>query len=870
MRWARPPLRPLTADELRPSRRGRAAPVAAPAAPRRPPPRSLSSEELRPSRRRAAGIAARAAGTGTRVGRAAVKAGWDEAVRGPAERTGRSRRGPVEREVRQSARGPGSAGNAAVHPRSRRATPGRWTAAHQHRDRARSGSAAALLRRGGTLLPSPSERRRRQAQRAAAIADIDTTRTTPKRLRTLLVVCVLVAVGIVGRLVELQVYQAPGLAERARKQLVRTDRLPAERGSIFDRSGRDLAISVKVPTIAADPSQVTDVASEAQLLSSLVNVDAKVIGERLARPGAKFTYIARMVDDQTAKRVAERAKDLPGVFSFLEPKRFLPAGTLALPLLGKVSPEGDGLSGLEYQYRNVLAGKPGKLVSERDQQGREIPGGRINLDPSARGDDLVLTIDRSLQYETEQRLAQQISATSAKGGTAMVMDTASGDLLAVANLRAEEPAAGASPPAGQPRQIVPADKDEAVTKVYEPGSVAKLITVAGAIEDAKVRPDQTLQVPNAVQVADHLYKENEPHPTEAWSITDILANSSNVGTIMIGQELGKQRFDSYLRAFGFGSRTGMGDPGESPGILVDPSAYTGTSMGSFPIGQGIGVTAAQMLAAYNTVANGGVYVPPRLVRATVGPDGTQRPAPAPEPRRIIAPQTAAEMTKMLSEVVRVGTGTLAAVDGYTVAGKTGTARKPLVGQRGYEQGAYVSSFAGFVPAEQPQLTAMVILDQPTPIFGGLAAAPVFAEVSRYALQELRIPPPLAGLKPTMARSADAQSARGVGDVGDVSAPAVLTASAPPPAAPTTTEVPASSTSSNPSTSAPPSASPPTATASTQSVTGAASARAGPAHPAPGGRSGPAPPAPGGRSGPAPPAPGGRSGPGPAGTIGSRP
>ncbi len=709
--------------------------------PRRPAPRRLSSEELRPSRRKAAHLAAQAAGTGARVASAAVQAGWQEAIR------------PVRPVTPRGA-------TSLAGPRSRRAN----TSSRP------------------TLLPTPAERRRRRVDRAATIPLVDASRSTPTRLRFLLAVCVLAAVGIVGRLVELQVAQAPALAERARKQLVRTDHLPAERGSIFDRAGRDLAISVQVPSIAADPRLVTDPRREADLLSTLINVDAGTLVERLSRPGSKFTYLARKVDEGAAKRVTERGRELPGIFSFLEPKRFLPSDSLAAPVLGKVGLEGDGLSGLEYQYRDLLAGSPGRLVSERDQQGREIPGGRIEFDPSARGDDLVLTIDRSLQHETESRLADQIKATSAKGGVALVMDTATGDLLAVANLVAEK-AAGA--PKGQAPEVVPADKDQAVTNVYEPGSVAKLITVAGAIEDGKVQADETLSVPNTIQVGDHAYTENEPHPTASWSVTDIVANSSNVGTIMIGQKLGAARFDSYLRAFGFGSRTGLGDPGESPGILLDPAQYNSTSMGSFPIGQGIAVTAVQMLTAYNAVANGGTYVAPRLVQATVGRDGAQRPMPSPEPRRVVSPQTAAEMTKMLTEVVRVGTGPLAAVDGYTVAGKTGTARKPLVGERGYEAGAYVSSFAGFVPAEKPQLTAMVILDQPTPIFGGLVAAPVFADLARYGLREMHIPPPAGGLQATKARSANVESAKGVGDLGDATAPATL-----PPA-------PASSTSGPP-------------------------------------------------------------------------
>ena len=802
------------------------APRAAPLA-RRP----LTSEELRPSRRRAPGgaasgpgtpalgrsqvaaLASEAAGTGARVaaaaGRAAVHAGWEEARRGRGPGPGRpppSRRRPGASALRAGAAPPGRAAAAAANLRLRSGSkppparplrgpgPGRATAF--------------------TLLPSPSERRRRRIERAAMIPDLDTSRTTPLRLRVLLVVCVLAAALITVRLVDLHVVQAPSLSDRVRRQLVRSDRLPAQRGSIFDRAGRDLALSVQVPTIAADPRMVSDPAGAARLLSQLISVDAGVLEERLSRPGAKFTYLARQVDEATARRV-EEAK-VPGVFTILEPKRFLPADRLAQSVLGKVSVEGEGLSGLEYQYREVLAGTPGKLVTERDQQGREIPGGRIELDPSSRGDDLVLTIDRSLQHETERRLADQIALTSARGGIAAVMDTASGELLAVANLVVEGPpaAAGAAAAAAKAERpkIVPADKNEAVTNVYEPGSVAKLITVAGAIEDEKVAADETLSVPPQIQVGDHLYTEHEPHGTASWSITDIVANSSNVGTIMIGKELGKQRFDSYLRAFGFGSRTGLGDPGESPGILLDPARYTATSMGSFPIGQGIAVTAVQMLAAYNAVANGGTYVAPRLVRSIVGPDGKERVEPAAEPRRVISAQTAAEMSKMLGEVVRVGTGALAAVDGYKVAGKTGTARKPLVGQRGYEEGAYVSSFAGFVPAEQPRLTAMVILDQPTPIFGGLVAAPVFADIARYALREMRIPPP-AGTQPvTSARDADAAAARGIGDLGDARAPATLLAtglvaaatSARPPLRPsgrpstTTTRPPTTSSTTTPS------------------------------------------------------------------------
>jgi cell division protein FtsI (penicillin-binding protein 3) len=463
----------------------------------------------------------------------------------------------------------------------------------------------------------------------------------------------------------------------------------------------------------------------------------------------------------------------------------------------------EGLSGVEHQYENVLKGKPGRLVAERDQQGREIPGGRIEYDPSARGDDLVLTLDRSLQYEAERRLAAQIVSTNAKGGMALVMDTRSGELLAMANLVVD-------PDSGS---VMQADRNAAVTNVYEPGSVAKLVTVAGAIEDGVVDADAVLQVPGSIRIADHTFTEHDPHPTQSWSVTDIVANSSNVGTIMIAKKLGKDRFDQALRAFGFGSKTGLGAPGESAGILMDPSDYTGTSMGSFPIGQGIATTPVQMLAAYNTVANGGSYVAPKLVKATVGPDGTQHATDAAPAHRVVSSQTAAELTRMLTEVVRVGTGTLAAVDGYTVAGKTGTARKPLVGKRGYEDGAYVSSFAGFVPAEDPQISGLVVLDQPTPIYGGLVAAPVFADLARYTLRELRIPPPSIALPATKAKAATPATAKGVGDAGDASAPTTVpnAPSTATPPAPAVDPVAATTTTAAPKPSPRPSAKPSTST-----------------------------------------------------------
>ncbi len=617
--------------------------------------------------------------------------------------------------------------------------------------------------RRAPLIPGPAERRRRRAVRLARTTQhashVDAV--TDRRLRWTFVAFAVLAAVVVGRVAQLQTLDRKALLARGERQLVRSDNLPAQRGALFDRTGRELAMSIDQAAVAANPSAVADPAKAAVALSALLNLDVGDLEARLRR-NAKFVYLAREgVTDDVAAKV--RALNIEGVFTIDEPRRVLPADDLASAVIGKAGIDNEGRTGLEYQYDGVLRGKPGKLIAERDGQGREIPGGRRLYDPSARGDDLVLTLDRSLQYAAERDLAAQIQATSAKAGTAIVMDTATGELLAIANLRVDPTT----------HAVQQADKNEALTNVYEPGSVNKLITVAGAIDAGKVAANAHFQVPDHIQIggkAGHLFTDHDSHPVKDWTVTDIVANSSNVGTIEIAKQLGRESFDSYLRAFGFGAKTGLGDAGESSGILLAPSKYDGTSMGSFPIGQGLAVTAIQMVAAYNSIANGGLYVTPKLVKARVGVDGVPHDTSPSSTRRVVSEQTAADMTVMLREVVRVGTAPAAAVDGYSVAGKTGTARKPNVGKRGYEDGAYVSSFAGFVPAEQPRLTAMVILDQPTPIYGGIVAAPVFAQIAKYALRELRIPPPDGvSLKPSTAALSSTEGAKGVGDRGDAAA-----------------------------------------------------------------------------------------------------
>jgi cell division protein FtsI (penicillin-binding protein 3) len=557
-----------------------------------------------------------------------------------------------------------------------------------------------------------------------------------RRLAGALIVLLVGFAAITARLVDLQALGGQEYATFGASQRFQQIALPADRGSIFDRNGHDLAVSIPQRTVWADPRLVSDPADAAAELAEVLGIDGEetaALEAKLSKQGAKFTYVARRVSDDVADEVARR--EIPGVFFLDEPKRFAPAGDLARSVLGQVGVDNEGLAGLELQYDELLTGEPGELIIEKDPDGRTIPGGEQELEPAERGDDLVLTIDRSMQFETERALAAQIAAKRADGGVAIVSDPRTGEILALANLSRDE----------ETGEVVAVGNNMALTQVYEPGSVNKVITVAAALEEGLVQPSTEVVVPDHLQVSDHLFTDHDPHPTAPWSVTKILTESSNVGTIKLAQMLGKDRLDAYIRRFGLGSSTALQFPNESAGILLDPDDYSGTSMGSIPIGQGISVTAMQMLFAYNVLANDGVYVPPKLVLETVGTDGTAHPLPSGEPRRVVSESTAARLRDMLANVVAEGTGTRGGITGYNVAGKTGTARKPLPtgGYQDAEGYHYIATFAGFVPAERPELSIIVVIDEPTgDIYGGSVAAPVFADLAQYGLRHFRIPPPL--------------------------------------------------------------------------------------------------------------------------------
>jgi len=570
--------------------------------------------------------------------------------------------------------------------------------------------------------------------------------------------------GISTKLLFVQGVEASSYEAHAVSQDLQEVTLPAERGAILDRNGDELAMSVPMTTVFADPYQVTNPRQEAAALSGALGVSQTMLQAELSAPSG-FVYLAKTVPDAVATRVGKllSSGQLAGVYTMQQPERFDPAGQLAAPLIGTVGADGQGLSGLEYKYNSLLEGKPGKLVQVVDPAGHQIPGAANRYEAPVPGDDLVLSIDEPLQYDAEEALARAIVAAQAHSGMALVMDRRTGDLLAVAELTmpsASDPetlheppalpvwflpptgsggAAGISAKASiASEQPVEAPTASAFTTVYEPGSVEKLVTMSGALAAGVIVPSDTFSIPSSYDVAGTTFNDAWSHPTLDWSVSNILAHSSDIGTIEIAQRLGMNRLVDWIHAFGIGEKTDIDFPGESAGLVPGPSQWSGTSIATLPIGQGLAVTAVQMLAAYNTIANGGVYVPPRLVDGYIGPDGHEHMLPMQPTRRVVSTTVAREMTDMLEGVVRVGTGQAANLEPYTVAGKTGTSLVPSP-TGGYINGYFVSSFAGFVPAEDPAITVMVVVED-TLQYGAEASAPVFAMISRDALQQLGVPP----------------------------------------------------------------------------------------------------------------------------------
>lgn len=556
------------------------------------------------------------------------------------------------------------------------------------------------------------------------------------RLVALLAAFTLVFAAVAARLVQLQVVRAQPLEQRGAEQRVRSFQIPARRGALFDRTMMPLAVSTEARDIWANPRFVDDPAAAAALLAPLLRRDAAGLRELLTRD-AGFVYLARKVSPAVADRVL--ALDLPFLGALRATERTYPADRVAGQVLGFVGTDGEGLSGLEVQYEQLLRGTPGEEIVEQDPTGRPIPQGRHSIRQPVPGKGLVLTIDRELQFFAEAALARGVRTTTARSGTAIVMDPASGEVLAMANYPPLDPNRFAAAPDQQRR-------NRAVTDSYEPGSINKVVTAAAALESGLLAPSTLMQVPDRIHVAGRTFRDFEPHPTQRITYAEALARSSNVGTIKVALQVGAPRLHRMLTAFGLGHPTGVGYPGEASGILLPLQDWYVTSIGTVPIGQGIAVTPLQIASVYATIANGGVRVQPRLVSGVVERDGSLIPMPDVRRTRVVSTYTAARLRGMLVGVVEQGTGARAALPGYLVAGKTGTARVPFRNRPGYSRDI-VTSFVGFAPADAPRLVVFVSLDNPRPRMSALTAAPVFREITAYALGKL-------GVVPTVARPDD--------------------------------------------------------------------------------------------------------------------
>jgi cell division protein FtsI/penicillin-binding protein 2 len=498
--------------------------------------------------------------------------------------------------------------------------------------------------------------------------------------------------------------------------------LPATRAAITDRDGVPLAYDEQQQTVFATPYMLTDLASAAAKLAACLHVPRAPLQRALSDRASGFAYVARQVSPRLASKAL--ALDIAGVGSYPEDKRVYPERTLATQLLGLVGSDGRGLAGIEYSQDGALSGQTGSETVVSDPAGQVLR--IVHSTPALPGEDVRLTIDEAIQYETEHILAATVSRYDALGGTAIVEDPATGEIYAMANAPLVTTAAFADQPA--------LATNSAVTDVYEPGSTFKVVTVAGCLADGDVTPDSSFVLPPTINVGGYTIHDAEVRPTERMTVSQILARSSNVGVVTLAERyLGKAGLLHWIHDFGFGRPTGVDFPGEAAGLL--PGQWTGSTIGNVPFGQGVAVTPIQMASVYSAIADGGVWHEPRLI-AAVG----DRPLAAGRTRRIVSAGVDKELVSMLSDVVADGTGTEAQIPGYEVAGKTGTAQKVLPDGRGYSNSAFDASFVGFVPAQHPQLCVLVMIDQPDVIYGGSVAAPAFREIASFALQHLAIAP----------------------------------------------------------------------------------------------------------------------------------
>ncbi|GAA5119451.1 peptidoglycan D,D-transpeptidase FtsI family protein [Pseudonocardia adelaidensis] len=569
---------------------------------------------------------------------------------------------------------------------------------------------------------------------------------TARRLRIGRVLLVVVLAVATLKLVVVQTVEAGELREASQRQSTTNIRLPAERGAITDRTGEPLAFSVDARALVTNPRMIAQTrgpdtpryaAEMAAAIAQATGQDqAELLGLLTSDRG--YVVLAKLVTPDVARALRDR---FPEIAEERREDRKYPGGTLAANVIGAATWNADerkltGRVGLESSQDNLLAGFEGlRVVDTAEDSNAVIPGSTRFERAAVQGSDLQLTIDSDLQYTVQQALADYVQRTGADAtSSAVVLDAHTAEVLAMANGQTFDPR---DLSAAAPAQL----GNTAVQDTFEPGSVNKVVTMAAALEDGIATPNDVLTVPGSIRVADRTIRDAWDHGTEQFTLTGVLAKSSNVGTIMTAQRVGEERFADMLARFGLGQRTGVGLPGEEPGQVPPRASWSGSTFGNLPIGQGLTVTTLQMAGMLQTVANDGLRVPPRIVASTTGPDGVRVPPPAPEPVRVVSPQTAATLRTMLTAVTQDahgqrGTGYQAAVPGYVVAGKTGTAQQvdPRCGC--YSRQLHWITFAGMLPAENPRYVIAIMLDAPKT---GTSAAPLFHDIATYIAQRERLP-----------------------------------------------------------------------------------------------------------------------------------
>ena len=560
------------------------------------------------------------------------------------------------------------------------------------------------------------------------MAETSTSNAARFRLYALSGLLCLWLLAICLRLVYLQVFCYGDFEHRAQRQQQRSFDLSPKRGVIYDRAGRELAMSIQVDSAFVVPSETPDLANTVSLISRITNDDPRVI---LADCQAHktFCWVARKADAEVIDRI--RALNLQGVHFQKEAKRFYPKRELAAQVLGYVGTDDQGLSGLERQFNSQLQGKPGKLMISVDARKRWFAS--VEKEPES-GNSVVLTLDQNIQYIAEHELERGMEETHAIAGTAIVENPRTGEILALTNRPTFNP---------NNRKEINNEtlKDRAVSDIYEPGSTFKMVTISGGLEEKITSPDEMFDCQMGSIVINGM-RIHDSRPHGMLSVADIIAESSDVGAIKVALRLGEDRFYKYIRAFGFGQRTGIELPGETPGMTKPVNRWSKVSMASISMGQEIGISALQLISLISTLANDGVHVPPRIIAGTIAPQNAPQTIvfqPA-EGTRVISSLTAAEMREMLQGVVLHGTARKAILEGYSSAGKTGTAQKLDPAIHAYSKTKYVASFAGFAPINDPQIAVVVILDSAVGLHqGGQVAAPVFQRIMQQSLEYLHVP-----------------------------------------------------------------------------------------------------------------------------------